>query len=492
MRHATGIAFFLIAALPYVAMVFTGRGTGPRGQADDTLAVISPHRREVRLEYSRGFAEWMRQHHGRNVDIQWLDVGGTSKVLKELGSRFEADSDRPGVDLMFGGGVAPFYRAIDHGWLAAVDLPDAHLEGIPARVAGTPVFDPDKRWFGVALSGFGILYNKPLVERMHLPAPVSWDDLARPEFFTWLASGDPRSSGSVHMCYEIILQAYGFEQGWSLITRLCANVRRFGEGGGVAPREVASGDVAAGMVIDQYAQTVIDSVGGDALVFVLPEGATVINADPIAMLRGADKPELARLFVTYVLSRDGQRLLYQPAGTDGQRHSLHRMPVLAPLYDEAGAPPTRPYEVEAGFQYDSDKGGKRWRLVNDLIGVWLIDAHGDLVKAWQAVIAAGSPPALVDRLCAAPGDEEEMIRMAEQWSDSRYRLAQVNAWAHAARERYRGVAETARRYHSDTRRQARWTPASGRRQYLASTSLAPDRVQRPRSTLEGEDEEHSL
>jgi len=438
------MAFVLIASLPYAAMFFAGgEAAPPPAAAVETLTIISPHRREVRLEYSRGFGAWMRREHGRGAAIRWLDVGGTSKILKELASRFEAAPDAPGADLMFGGGVDPFYQAAGEGWLAPVRLPAGLLDGVPRRVAGTPVYDPDGRWFGVALSGFGILHNRPLLERMGLPEPASWADLARPEFFSWVASGDPRSSGSVHMCYEIILQAFGFDAGWSLITRICGNVRGFGEGGGTAPREVAAGDVAAGMVIDQYAQTVIDSVGGDALGFVLPEGATVINADPIAMLRGAANPELARLFIVYALSEEGQRLLYGPAGPGGQRHALHRLPVRAALYDAPGAPQSRPYDYEGAFAYDTARGSARWQLVNDLIGVCLIDAHADLSRAWQAVIAAGSPPALVARLCAPPGSEAEMDAAAAQWQDPRFRLSAMNAWARAARARYREVAREA-------------------------------------------------
>jgi ABC-type Fe3+ transport system substrate-binding protein len=304
------------------------------------------------------------------------------------------------------------------------------------------VYDAGGRWFGVALSGFGILYNRALVDRLRLPAPQTWEDLARPEFLSWIASGDPRSSGSVHMCYEIILQAYGFQKGWGILTRLCANVRNFGEGGGVAPREVAAGEVAAGMAIDQYAQTVMDSVGGEALAFVLPRGATVINADPIALIRGAGAPELGRLFVDYTLSDEGQRILFRPAGVNGQLYSLYRLPVVKSLYEEAIAPRTRPYEYTGSFDYDTARGGRRWRLLNDLIGVWLIDAHEDLVQAWKAVIRGGTNPAAVRRLCEPPVPEAEADRLADGWDDPRLRLEVMNRWGGEAKGRYRDISRS--------------------------------------------------
>lgn len=437
MRYFSAILFFLIASLPYISMLGTNKDTAESVHGiSETISILSPHRREVRLEYSRGFRKWMNTNYRRNVNIQWLDVGGTSKILKDLESRFATSPDSPGVDILFGGGVAPYYRAIKQGWLTPVSIHKETLESIPPLCAGTPVYDQNQQWFGVALSEFGILYNRPIIERMGMPIPSSWEILGRPEFTSWIASGDPRSSGSVHMCYEIILQAYGFKKGWNLITRICANVRRFGEGGGVAPREVASGEVAAGMVIDQYAQTVIDSIGNDALVFILPENATLISADPIAMLKGAPSPELSRLFIEYVLSKDGQRLLYQSAGNNGQRYSLHRLPVRKSLYEEPQAPKSQPYKYHGGFQYDTGMGSRRWRIVNDLIGTWLIDAHRDLVIAWKSIIRSGMNTNSVQQLCAVPITEIQMEKLLQHWNDPRYRLKTVNHWASEAKMRY--------------------------------------------------------
>jgi len=440
MRRFAFILFLAIAALPFILM--SGRhgsrhsiSAGGPGTSE-SLIIISPHRREVRLEYSRGFSEWMLKQYGRAVDIQWLDVGGTSKILKELESRFNTSPRDPGVDLLFGGGISPFLTAIQNNWLAALELDPGTLIGIPATCAGEPVFDPGHRWFGVTLSGFGILYNRPLIRRLGLPEPASWEDLARPAYFSWVGSGDPRSSGSVHMCYEIILQSYGFEKGWPVIARICANVRGFGEAGGTVPREVAAGDIAAGLVIDQYAQTVIQAVGDESLALVLPLQQTVISPDAIAMLKGARHPGLARLFVEYTLSPEGQRLLYQPAGTNGQQHTLYRMPVVRSLYQDPAAPKPDPYAFPAGPAYDNDLATRRWTLLNDLMGTWLIDAHADLRAAWKAILARGATSGQVAALGAPPMTEKELEALARTWNDPRRRHEIMQAWALAARARY--------------------------------------------------------
>jgi ABC-type Fe3+ transport system substrate-binding protein len=311
----------------------------------------------------------------------------------------------------------------------------ALLSDIPATCAGSPVMDPGQRWYGVTLSSFGILYNRPLVQRLGLPVPAAWNDLARPEYFSWVGSGDPRSSGSVHMCYEIILQSYGFEKGWPIIARICANVRSFGEAGGTVPREVAAGDIAAGMVIDQYAQTVIKSVGNDALALVLPLKETIIGPDPIAMLRGAKKPDLAKRFMEFTLSPEGQRLLYQPVGVNGQQHNLYRMPVLKALYADAAAPKPNPYDFPAGLAYDNELATRRWNLLNDLMGVWLIDAHADLKSAWKQCM--NGDPVVAEALCRPPLTEKELEALIPVWKDPRRKQEFMQQWSSAAQQRYK-------------------------------------------------------
>lgn len=450
--------FLLIAALPFLPFLEQAEeGSLEVPPGAEVLLITSPHNREVKMEYSRAFTEWMKEKHGRNVGIRWLDVGGgTSKILKDLESRFKANQDAPGVDILFGGGVDPFIRSAKEGWLAPVEVSEDTLAAIPERCAGLPVYDTGRRWFGVALSGFGIIYNRTLVRRLNLPEPKGWGDLAKKAYFSWVGSGDPRSSGSVHMCYEIILQAYGFETGWAVITRFCANVRRFGEGGGTGPREVAAGDVVAGMVISQYAQRTIMSMDEayeyihgakpreSALGFCLPEGTTVINPDAIAVLKGAPNPDLAAVFVRFTLSEEGQRILFQPSGVNGQLHGLHRMPVREALYKDPHAPEVNPYSFETGMRYSDSKGGRRWRILNDLIGKWCIDAHEDLAAAWSAIIKADAGD-LAKKLCAAPLTEEELFVLAKEWKTARVRQRVLNEWATQARDRYRSLREEAER-----------------------------------------------
>jgi ABC-type Fe3+ transport system substrate-binding protein len=393
----------------------------------------------VKQEYSRAFTEWLQESDKPYIEIVWIDVGGTSKMLKDLESRFQT-SDFPDVDIMFGGGVDPFIRSKDAGWLQPAVIDKNILAQIPKECAGFPVYDPDMYWFGVALSGFGIVYNNPLIDQLNLTTPTSWEDITQPEYFTWVSSGDPRSSGSVHMCYEIILQAYGYEKGWEIITKLCANIRKFGEGGGEGPREVAYGEVVAGLAIDQYAETAIKSVGNNALGFVLPNNATVVNPDAIAILKNAPNKGNAELFLNFSLSLDGQKILCQPVGQAGQMNNLYRMPVNKEIYTKSWAPKANPYKFKSDFKYDTKTASKRWRILNAMMGTTLIDPHKELQKAWKIIINENLPKEKLDILYAPPTSEAELLKMADSWKDTRLRLEITTKWATDAHNKYKKLS----------------------------------------------------
>ena len=270
--------------------------------------------------------------------------------------------------------------------------------------------------------------------------------MGRPEYFTWVGSGDPRSSGSVHMVYEIIAQAYGWEKGWATTVRMGGNVRGFSRSASQVPKDCALGEVACGMAIDVYARSQIAEVGTDRMGFVLPEGMTAVNPDGIGMFKGAPNKDLAQKFVAFVLSEEGQKLWLLRRGVPGgpKEFELGRMSVIpnfAARFGDDAAVPGDPFQWLGAFIYDSEKGSVRWTILNDLIGAWLIDAHDQLVAAWRRMkdLPRGDPR--VADLVRVPVSEEEMLRLArEKWSDPKFRTEVLAGWVREARQRYERIA----------------------------------------------------
>jgi len=331
--------------------------------------------------------------------------------------------------------------------LAPCDLPEDVIGPIPQTYSGMEVYHPDRLWFGACLAGFGIMYNKPVLEMLDLPEPATWADLARPEYFTWVASADPRQSGSMHMVYEIILQAYGWEKGWEVVTRIGANCRGFTSQASDVPKDVSAGEAACGMAIDLYALRAIAEAGSDRLAFVLPQGLTVVNPDAIAMLKGAPHREVACLFIQFVLSEHGQKLWVLRVGAPGgpRKHQLYRLPLIpgfARRFGDDAVVTFDPFEFEGGVEFDPDKKNLRWRILNDLLGACVIDVRDELSAAWRRLKDLPDTDPRRRKLLSPPVSEDELLELArEKWDDPAFRAQTKSDWSRDASVRYRRLME---------------------------------------------------
>ncbi len=139
--------------------------------AADRLVLISPHWEGIKNEFEREFKEQYLRETGRTVDLEWMDVGGTSEALRFLRSEFKSKPEGIGIDIFFGGGLEPYLALKQENLLESYMLPQELLEKIPPRLGGVPLYDPGYTWYGATLAGFGIVYNKvvlQLIKQRHM------------------------------------------------------------------------------------------------------------------------------------------------------------------------------------------------------------------------------------------------------------------------------------------------------------------------------------
>jgi ABC-type Fe3+ transport system substrate-binding protein len=372
-----------------------------------------------------------------------MDVGGTSETLRYIESEFKNKPKGIGLDIFFGGGYDPYLALKQSRLLEPYKLPMPLLAKIPPKLAGVPLYDPDHTWYGATLAGFGIVYNKAVLGLTKLPVITTWEGLAAPQAFGWVGSSDPRKSGSVHMVYEIILQAYGWEKGWRIITGLGANARGFTNAASQVPKDVAIGEVAYGLAIDFYAWAQVKEAGPDKIGFVMPDNLTIITPDAIGILKGAPNAEVAKAFIRFVMSEEGQKLwlLVEKAPGGPQRFQLNRFSVLPSAYEvspQITAVKLNPFTWRSDFPFDPKLSAERWSIVNDLIGALVIDQKHLLTRAWkQAMDKGGLSEPDWQRLTAMPISEDEALAMAKtKWKDPEFRNQKLNEWVNFARSKY--------------------------------------------------------
>lgn len=347
-----------------------------------------------------------------------------------------------GIDVFFGGGTFDFIQNTNRGYLVDAGLLDRYPEwfmetatpgeippAIPRKFAGETFYDAEGRWYGSVLSSYGIIYNRDSLRRLGFTEaehPRQWADLADPRLFGEVAVCDPTKSGSMTQAFEMIIQQQmqerlselkaerpradlaelepiavreGWMRGFQLIQMISANARYFTETSQKPNIDVAVGDCAVGMSIDFYGrfqqENIVERSGDTRFGFHTPAGGTTISADPIGKLRGARNPEVARLFIEYVLSLEGQKLWNFRVGTPGgpRTFPLRRPPIRPDMYTpELNAlrsdPDFIPYIAAEGFYYRSDWTGRLFSEIRTLIRICFIDVRTELVAAWGAILRA--------------------------------------------------------------------------------------------------------
>lgn len=218
------------------------------------------------------------------------------------------------------------------------------------------------------------------------PVPQDWDDLLNPGFAGEIAMSHPMRSGTMHSLLETILQQRGWQDGWAWILELAGQLNTISARSFGVLEGVEEGEFGIGLTIDFLALT------QDTLEFRYGTPITLIPAR-IAALQGGMQPEAAKLFITFVLSEEGQRLLLRP--------DVHRIPAHTGVRDEA-ARLLDPAWAALDFTqapYDPKLAAERYWQVNQLFEAFV--ARDLLLRRdlWRRLNRlAGSQPTEADKV----------------------------------------------------------------------------------------------
>jgi ABC-type Fe3+ transport system substrate-binding protein len=424
--------------------------TGERVHVDyRTPGGTSEIARYIAAEYFAAFQHYWTRTLGRKwsraVELSFdnpkiaLDATPDDDTPEQQARRaFLASDVSSKLDLFFGGGPYDFEqqaragRLVDSGYIR--EHPELYGTGpgqIPPTLSGENFYDPQGRWIGSVLSSFGIAYNVDSLRRLGIERPPGqWDDLTDPRYFRQIALANPTQSGSVSKSFEMLIQqqmarevedrrskvesgvlspeeekeavAAGWTRALRMLMKIGANARYFTDSSAKIGLDVEAGEAAAGMTIDFYGRFQSEAVrkpdGSSRLQYANVVGGSAVTVDPIGLFRGAPNRDLAKAFLSFVLSPEGQKLWNWQVGAPGgpQRYALRRPPILPALYAPEfrqfrSDPDVDPYALAKTFTYREAWTAPLFRPTAFIFRIMCIDTHGEQVAAWRALIDAGFP-----------------------------------------------------------------------------------------------------
>ncbi|MFZ8783480.1 MAG: ABC transporter substrate-binding protein [Desulfurococcaceae archaeon] len=363
------------------------------------LTILTRHEMSIQDLVKRKFLESPVARALGIVDVRFVYVAA------ELWPDYIERTKRLGtpIDVAWGGGPTLFNMLDEMGYLMPLD-PTTHseqyavfyeLSKIPEIIAGAETYKRDSegriRWIGSSVSSFGFTINKQALQYYGLPEARSWDDLTKPGYAAYLpvkpltGIADPTMSTSNLRIFEIILQAKGWEAGWRTLTLIAANSIIY-SGSGEVRDAVIRGDIAIGTTIDFYGYMAMH-VNPDCI-YVAPGGETIVNADPVAILKDTRYPVHAAAFVAWVLSEFGGQLIWL-------NEEINRIPVNPRVFETPDGA-ARP-DLKSAFEEISRARGI---VFNETLSVsWvnsvmyyfkatLVNAHSDLQQVWASIAKA--------------------------------------------------------------------------------------------------------
>jgi len=285
---------------------------------------------------------------------------------------------KPEADIFWVSAPDAFQTLKTEGLLDRYSPPKEIMSKIPAKIGTFPIHDPDGAYFGFAVSGYGLMWNKNYVQAHKLPAPKEWIDLTNSKYYGHVVISAPSRSGTTHLTVEVILQAYGWDKGWALLLNSGGNMGAITERSFGVPEAVNSGQYGIGVVIDFFGLSAIAS--GQPVDFAYPSLTSVVPAS-VGIVKDAPNLENAKAFVNYLLSDAGQLVLFSP--------EIARLPVLPELYAKAPNNYPNPFKMKMGGVDFNDKlsSGRR-DVVNSLYDHIITFRHAELKEAWGSIYKA--------------------------------------------------------------------------------------------------------
>jgi iron(III) transport system substrate-binding protein len=284
-------------------------------------SVTSAAQREGRLTVYNGtgfrivrlLADQFQRDYGMAVDV--LD-GRASEIRERI--RAEQAAGRAIGDMIYSGSTSIALQTAEGAFAPYGDLPNAGKISAPLKSDGT--------FLPVSAGYFAVLVNAKDVAAAE--APKGWRDLTEPKWQGKILSDDPRALGAGEVWFEVTYEAFGREFHEAMAKQKPVFSRDFAQ----SNQRVARGEYPLYL---PFNASEFQRIRGLPIRVVVPsEGVPYVALGP-ALLKNAPHPNAARMFMNFMLERNGQELI----ANEGFRPAVAGTPLPADLAPIIAAKP---------------------------------------------------------------------------------------------------------------------------------------------------------
>ena len=294
---ALGISSFGLGALAARAVA------APAAEAV-TPALIEAAKKEGKLTFYTAMDLQFAERLGKTFETKYpgiavrVERSGAERVFTRIGQEY--GSNIRTVDVVNTADQAHCIIWKRNGWLAPY-LPEEVAKHYDKRF-----YDSEGLHVTTRILVSPIAYNTDLVKKED--APKSFKDLLDPNWKGKLVKAHPAYSGTI-MNSTFQMQR---DLGWGYLEKLAAQNVMQVQSATDTPKRIALGERA--VMVDGAGYLVIrDKEAGRPVDIVYPEEGTPLATSPSAVFKAAPNPNAARLFQSWMHSREGQQLLVDVA-----------------------------------------------------------------------------------------------------------------------------------------------------------------------------------
>ncbi len=199
-----------------------------------------------------------------------------------------------------------FYVAVENGLIGKYLSPEREFFSEDKK-------DSEGLWTIYYVSPLAIAYNTNLLSAKEAPAKL--EDLVKPQW-----KGKIGGDNSDFAWFAAMLSAFGEEKGMALMRGLAANVQTYFEGHSLGNQLLAAGQFP--VALNSYVYNVEQMKEKGAPVEWVGYNPLFEKMFPMGLYRYAPHPNTAKLFIDFVLSKEGQEFLVKTTGRPAGRKGV--------------------------------------------------------------------------------------------------------------------------------------------------------------------------